>query len=390
MICQSISNLINHITPEIIEIRRDLHRHPELSLQEFRTSRVICEFLENLGIEYRQVAGTGVIATIMNDNSYPTIAVRAEMDALPIEDEKKCEYASRNKGISHACGHDANVAIVLGLASVLAQSRDKLRCNIRLLFEPAEETGQGAKALINGGALRSPDVEQIIIFHLANSSPLGMEIQRHVSTAAISSLKIKVMGKSGHWGDKGKGIDAIMVAAEVVSAISRLNKDYQSELPFIVGIGTISGGIKSNIIADSVELEGTLRAFSIEERNGIFQHLKGTVKEIEYRTKATINLTLSEGIPPIYNHPDLVKLGKAVAEPILGKDNVNITDTLYLVGDNAAFYFSRIQGVRLVFLAGKQNEKNYPIHSPRFDFDEEIMPAAIKILYSLVAKINSR
>lgn len=381
---ESVQNIIT----EAIEIRRQLHMYPELSFEEFKTSGLICNFLNNVGIEYKRAAKTGVVATIMSNEKYPTIAVRAEIDALPIQDEKTCGYASKNNGVSHACGHDGITAIVLGLAKILYKKRATLKCNVKFIFEPAEEIGKGAKALIQEGALKNPRVDRIIVFHLGNSAPLGMEIQRSVSTAEICSLNIKITGKSSHWGEYEKGVDAIYAAGRVICTINELNNTCKSKMPMVMGIGTISGGTKNNIVAETVEMKGTLRTFCMEDRNGLIQIIKEKLAVIEVETGAAIDVNMVPKIPSIYNDPELVQIGSAIGEGVFGADNVSISSTPFLAGDDAGFYFNEVRGIRIAFFAQRNNEVNYPLHNSRFDFNEKIIPLAIETLEGIIAELQ--
>ena len=382
-----INESIQNLVPEIIKIRRQLHMFPEMSLEEFKTSQIICDFLDSLGIHYKK-AKTGVIATIMNNKDFPTIAIRAEMDALPIQDEKSCEYASKINGVMHACGHDGIVAITLGLAKILHDNKEKLKCNVKFLFEPAEEIGKGAKALIKEGALVNPKVDGIIIFHLTNSSPLGMEIQQSISTAEICSLNIKVTGKSSHWAESAKGVDAIHAAGKVICYVRELSNTYKSKMPLVMGIGTISGGTKTNIIAENVEMHGTLRTFCTEDRNAIINSLKEKLSEIEAESGALIELEFGSKIPSVCNDCEFVKIGAAVGERVFGKNNMCIASTPYLAGDNAGFYFNKVRGLRVVFFAEKSGQVNYPLHNSKFDFNEEIFPYAIETLYGIIYEMK--
>lgn len=377
-------NLIKEITPEIIGIRRQLHMFPELSLKEFETCKLICDLLHKIGIPYKIVADTGVVAEIINNEKYPTFAIRAEMDALPIQDEKSCEYASKNENIMHACGHDGIVAIALGLAYIFYQTKNELKCNIKFIFEPAEEIGKGAKAMIKAGALLYPKVDRILIFHLANSLPVGMEIQGSVSTCEISSLNIKIKGRSSHWGEVGKGIDAIKVSGKVICSVNEINSTYNSKMPFVIGIGTIRGGVKTNIVADTVEMKGTLRTFNEQDRNNICDFLKKIQDKIQKESGALIEIKTVPKIPSVYNDCELVTIGRNVGKNIFGKQNVSTSSKPYLAGDNAGFYFKKVKGVRVVFFAEIEGEKNYPLHNSKFDFDEKIIPLAIQTLYEII------
>ncbi|AKN30586.1 amidohydrolase [Clostridium carboxidivorans P7] len=377
-------NLIEKITPEIIKIRRQLHMYPELSLQEFETCKLICSFLHKIGIPYKIVADTGVVAEIINDENYPTFAIRAEMDALPIQEETSCEYASKNENIMHACGHDAIVSIALGLSYVLYQTKENLKCNIKFIFEPGEEIGKGAKAMIKGGALLKPKVDRILIFHLANSLPVGMEIRKNVSTCEISSLNIKIRGKASHWCEVNKGIDAIKVAGKVICAVSEINDTYKSKMPFVVGIGTIRGGVKTNVIAESVEMKGTLRTFYERDRVNICKLLSKMQEKLQKESGSLIEIKTMPKIPSVYNDDELVTIGRKVGKSIFGKQHVTTSIKPYLAGDNAGFYFKRVKGARVVFFAEIEGEKNYPLHNSKFNFDEKIIPLAIQTIYKII------
>ncbi|OPJ62104.1 M20 metallopeptidase family protein [Clostridium oryzae] len=383
---EQVIKLIKTITPEVINMRRKLHSFPELSFKEFKTSQFICNFLSDTGIECVNLANTGVSATIMVDTNLPTIAIRAEMDALPIQEENSFYFASKIPGVMHACGHDGIVAAALGLAKVLHMNKDILNCNVKFIFEPAEEIGKGAKALINEGVLKDPDVDKILIFHYANSEPLGMEIQKGVSTAELCSLSIKIKGKSTHWGELQNGVDSISAASKVISVIDDIRKTYRSKMPMVLGIGTINGGSKGNIVADSVEMKGTLRTFCIEDRDYVLNFLNKRFDEIEKDTCAIIESDIAPRIPSVYNASKLVKIGVEAGIEVFGNERMCISEHPFLAGDNAGFYFQKVPGLRMVFFAEKQGEDNYPLHNSKFDFNESILPLTIETLYRVIDK----
>ena len=334
---------ITAITSDIIKMREHLHMYPELSGQEYKTSGYIKDMLDSSGIPSEIIGDTGVIGTISVNKSYPTIAVRAEIDALPIAEQTGADYQSRNPGVMHACGHDGIAATALGLAKLLNQHKEILKCNVRFLFEPAEEIGQGAKTLIKAKALENPKVDKIIVFHYTNSQPIGMEIQSGISTAMIGRISITIKGKSSHWGERENGVDAISVSAKVISAIDSINDSYTSKLPFVIGIGIIHGGVRNNIMADSVEMGGTLRAFRVDEFRAIYGCLRSKIEQIASETHAEVTVSLLSQIPAICNSPDLVKTGLSVGKKIFG-DQCILGNRPYLAGDNAAYYFQLVKG----------------------------------------------
>lgn len=371
---------------EVINIRRHLHKYPEISEKEYKTCEYIRNYLNNIGINNKVVGDTGVVGSIINDYKYPTIALRAEMDALPIYEENSCEYKSKNIGVMHACGHDGIVATVLGLAKLLQNNKESLKCNIKLIFEPAEEVGKGARKLINEKVLENPRVDKMIIFHFANSQSIGMEIQKNVSTAIIGRIAIDILGKSSHWGDADKGINAISASGKVINTIDEINDEFKDKISFVLGMGIINGGIKNNIMADKVSLEGTLRAFNEDDFLFLLNNLKKRMNELEKQTGAKIKVNLKSMLPNVINDPYLVEVGSKIGKEIFNDKYVLGTNP-YLAGDNAAYYFQLVPGVRIVFFAEKENEINYPLHNSRFDFNEDIFYHAIKTLFKIIVNI---
>lgn len=377
---------ITAISSDIIKMREHLHMYPELSNKEYKTSGYIKDMLNSFGISAEIIGNTGVIGSILVDKSFPTIAVRAEIDALPITEQTGADYQSRNAGVMHACGHDGIAATALGLAKLLNSHKKSLKCNVRFLFEPAEEIGKGAKALIKAKALENPRVDKVIVFHYTNSQPIGMEIQRNISTAMIGKIKITIKGKSSHWGERKNGIDAISISAKVISAIDRINDGYPSKMPFVIGIGIIHGGVRNNIMADSVEMAGTLREFQSNEFQTIYNCLKSKIEQVASETHATITVSLLSQIPAICNSPDLVEIGMDAGKKIFGEQCI-LGNQPYLAGDNAAYYFQLVKGLRIVFFAKKYGQDIYPLHNSKFDFDEGIFPFAVTTLYNLIISL---
>ena len=377
---------ITAISSDIIKMREHLHMYPELSGQEYKTSGYTKDMLNSFGISAEIIGNTGVIGTILVDKSFPTIAARAEIDALPITEQTGADYQSRNAGVMHACGHDGIAATALGLAKLLNSHKKSLKCNVRFLFEPAEEIGKGAKALIQAKALENPRVDKVIVFHYTNSQPIGMEIQRSISTAMIGKISITIKGKSSHWGERENGIDPISISAKVITAIDSINDGYPSKMPFVIGIGIIHGGVRNNIMADSVEMAGTLRAFQADEFQTIYNCLKSKIEQVASETHATITVSLLSQIPAICNSPDLVEIGMDVGKKIFGEQCV-LGNRPYLAGDNAAYYFQLVKGLRIVFFAKKFGQDIYPLHNSRFDFDEGVFPFAVSTLYNLIISL---
>ena len=376
----------NDLVKEVIKIRRYLHKYPEISEKEYNTCKYIRNYLNNIGINNKVIGKTGAVGTLIKDKDLPTVAIRAEIDALPINEENTFEYKSKNNGVMHACGHDGITAVVLGLAKLLSENKDKLNCNVKFIFEPAEEVGKGAKKLIEEKVLEDPKVDNMIIFHFANSDTIGMEIQKHISTATIGRVSINILGKSSHWGDAKEGIDAISISGKVLNIIDKMNNSLKDKGPFILGIGMINGGVKNNIMADSVRLEGTLRAVGDDKFNYLLNYLKEKMKILSEESGAKIEVNLESKLPSVVNDYNLVQIGRKIGEDIF-KERFVLGEKVYLAGDNAAYYFQKTPGIRMVFFAKRENEINYPLHNSKFDFNEDIFYYALSTIYQMVLSI---
>lgn len=376
----------NDLVKEVIKIRRYLHKYPEISEKEYNTCKYIRNYLNNIGINNKVIGKTGAVGTLIKDKDLPTVAIRAEIDALPINEENTFEYKSKNNGVMHACGHDGITAVVLGLAKLLSENKDKLSCNVKFIFEPAEEVGKGAKKLIEEKVLENPKVDNMIIFHFANSDTIGMEIQKDISTATIGRVSINILGKSSHWGDAKEGIDAISISGKVLNIIDKMNNSLKDKGPFILGIGMINGGVKNNIMADSVRLEGTLRAVGDDKFNYLLNYLEEKMKILSEESGAKIEVNLESKLPSVVNDYNLVQIGRKIGEDIF-KERFVLGEKVYLAGDNAAYYFQKTPGIRIVFFAKKENEINYPLHNSKFDFNEDIFYYALSTIYQMVLSI---
>ena len=377
---------------ELVRLRRHLHQHPEFSMQEVETSRFIEEYLKQLGIPCRIVGETGVIGTLYRNQKTQQscerprmIAVRAEIDALPVTEETGLPFASADEGKMNACGHDAITADVLCLAKVLAEHREEMKYDVRFLFEPAEETGEGARYLIANGALKQPEPEAVLVFHYGNQETRAMEIQKSVSTAAVGGIRIHIKGKASHWSQRREGVDAIYASSRLVCAIHEINENFQTQHPFVLGFGLLHAGKSGNIMADEAELTGSLRAFTEQDFAAVFEKLQQSASFVEQETGVSIRIELTKKIPPIINDPALVLKGERIGREMFGEKYYS-GEVPFLVGDNAAFYMEKIPGMRAVFLAGKEGEEAYPVHHSRFDIDESVMMDALEFLVRFVTE----
>lgn len=369
---------------KMLTYRRHFHRYPEVSLEEFETCAYIETILKQAGYQPVRVTETGLSALLWKGEDCPTIAIRAEMDALPVTEATGLPFSSVRPGVMHACGHDGILAVALALAELMAEPehREQLKYNIKFIFQPAEEAGNGTKLMMDAGVLEQPHVDEMIIFHFVTDHRPGIDIQERVASATLGKVEIEVQGLSTHWGAYESGIDAIHAAALAVECVTDINLYYPLARPFALGLGTIHGGTGRNIMADSVRLSGTLRTQGLREYQEISQILKKRLTDIEKTTGARIRLTLSDHpTPSIINDGALVEKALQAGAYVFGPEHSTLSHELFLSGDNAALFFQETRGVFIIFMAPNQDGSQFPFHNPRFDFGEDVFPFALCTLY---------
>lgn len=377
-------------TDELLRLRRHFHQHPELALREKETSSFIQSYMEKLGYALTPVSPTGWIAEFPElQNREKCIVVRAEMDALPIEERTGLSYSSVNAGCMHACGHDAILASALILAKIIAEEKDSFPVSVRFLFEPAEEIGEGAARMIEAGALDGADA--FLMFHYAGDESFGMTVHEGQASSMIGGMEIHIHGKSSHWCEAEKGIDAIYGASVAAKAICELNRDYKGRGKALIGIGSIHGGEYANIIADHVVMKGNIRACREEDHRRLQKGLRDILKKTEEETGTEI--LVREPKPPVLpfaNDASLTdavkKAGKKVFKERFWTEG---EEELFLSGDNAYRYFQKVKGVFAVFLAGLE-EENYPLHHSKFQIDEAVLPYSVEALYEIIKEAGRK
>ncbi|MGE5679229.1 MAG: M20 metallopeptidase family protein, partial [Pseudomonadota bacterium] len=266
----NIKKRTEEVFDELVAIRRDLHMNPELSGKEFRTSAKICEYLDGWGVEYKSgVAGTGVVAIIQGKKAGRTVAARADIDALPIAEKCESEYRSQNVGVMHACGHDVHTTVQLGVAKLIKEMEDELAGNVKLFFQPAEEDIGGAERMVAEGCMSEPEVDNVIGLHVMPYLDAGnVELKYGKLNASSGEFYINIKGKSGHGAYPDTAVDAIVIAGNVITALQSMVSRNVSPLESVVlSIGKVNGGVKNNIIADTVAMSGTLRTLDEAARN---------------------------------------------------------------------------------------------------------------------------
>ena len=361
---------------EIVRLRRDFHMHPELSQQEERTAGVVELTLRQLNIQTRRVAETGVVGILTGKWPGRTVAIRADMDALPLQDDKITEYASQEPGKMHACGHDAHTAILLGAAMLLCQYRDDFAGTVKFFFQPAEEDGGGAEPMIEAGVMENPHVDAVFGLHVSHEIATG-KIGVHPGKfyAACDTLDIVVRGKESHGARPHSGVDAILAASHIVTALqSFVSRNVNPVDSAVVTVGMFNGGYQRNIIADKVELGATVRTLTPEVRKQAQDRLPRLVSLLAESFGATAEVHYELGYPPLVNDPGMTEFVRQSAAELLGGENVELVEQPFLGGEDFAFFLQRAPGS--FFQLGIRNEEKgtiQPIHTHLFDIDEDAL-----------------
>ena len=381
-----IQDLAEKLRDRLIEIRRHIHTHPELSAQEHKTAAFVAGVLSSSGVRVTETVGkTGVVAEVMgNGTDARLLAIRTDMDALPIEERTGLEYASREPGIMHACGHDVHTTVGLGTAMILAQLASELPGNVRLLFQPAEEIAQGASWLIADGVMDK--VTAILSLHVFPSISAGsIGVRYGALTAAADDLEIEIIGESGHGARPHEAIDAIWIAAQVITTLQQAISRTQNPLrPVVLSIGQINGGRAPNVIADRVKLLGTVRSLHPETRANLPTWITKIVAGVCDSYGARYHVNYRPGVPSVQNDLALSQLVQTAAEEAFGSDRVLVLTEPSLGAEDFSMYLERAPGTMFRLGVGyKDRVLNYPLHHPLFDVDESaIITGVVTMAYS--------
>jgi amidohydrolase len=400
-----IDRLAAEVEPQAIAWRRDLHQHPELSNGEVRTAGIVADHLRRLGLEVRtQVAHTGVVAVLRGGRPGPVVALRADMDALPVTEaldlpfasQVKTEYNGRQVGVMHACGHDVHTAVLMAVAQVLAQVREELPGTVKFLFQPAEEGAPqgeqgGAELMIREGALENPKPEVIFALHVNPNYLAGTLAYRPGATMANQdSLRIVVRGRQTHGALPWGGTDPIVVASQIVLGLQTI-VSRQIDLPLapaVITIGAIHGGVRSNIIPDEVEMIGTIRTFEPQMRKDIFDRIRKTAALIAQSGGADADVTIDPGYPVTFNDPNLTARMVPVLEGVVGKGHAVVMPPM-TGAEDFSYYQQQIPGLYFflgVTPPGSDCQKAPMLHSPRFFVDEGALVLGIRSLAHLTLR----
>lgn len=385
---------VDKLTEEVIQLRRDFHRHPELGFQEHRTSRKVCEYLEALGLEVKRIAKTGVVATLVGQGAGRTVMLRADMDALPIEEQNQLPYKSENPGIMHACGHDGHTAMLLVAAKILSRCRKQIKGNVKFVFEPNEE-GVAALQMIEEGALKNPKVDACFGIHLWSPLESGkMAITAGPVMAGMNHFTLSIKGRGGHTATPQSSVDPILTAANVIQAVQAIQTREISVLqPTIIVFGKIKGGTASNVIPDKVTLKGTMRYLHETDENSE-ESPESRFERIIAHTcqahRAEYELRFVEAHPTLINDRSMTELVRSAAremlegrtsgsEPVCGTAE-KIVSYISMAGEDFSEFAARVPGVFYFIGAGnRRKETDYPHHHPRFNIDEDVLKLGVEM-----------
>ncbi len=369
---------------QLVAWRRDLHRHPELGFEEERTAALIAQHLHTLNFDQVRtgIAQTGVVALLKGAHPGPTVMLRFDMDALPVEEENDVPYRSEVPGKMHACGHDGHVAIGLGVATLLARHRTEMHGQVKLVFQPAEEGLGGAKRMVEEGVLDTPRPDVVFGLHVWNPLPSGyVAIQEGPLMAAAGKFDIEIVGRGGHSAQPHLTVDPIVVAAQVINAIqSIVSRNLDPLESLVISVGELHAGAAFNVIPGQAILRGTLRAFSDNVMHMAQSRLRSLAEGIAQAHGARA-IVLAETIaPPLLNHPRATAIAKEAAQHLLGEERI-VRIKPVMVAEDVAEFLSRVPGCFM--LLGIRNEAKglvYGHHHPRFDIDEDVLPLGVALL----------
>ncbi len=371
----NVRELAEKYKGELVALRREFHKNPELSWKEIQTGNRVEEELKKIGIEVKRIAKTGVVGTLKGREGGKVVALRADMDALPIEEANNdIPYKSKNSGVMHACGHDSHTAMLLIAAKILWKLRDQIKGTVKFIFQPAEENMQGAKKMLDEGVMEG--VDAILGIHIWSQFPTGkVSLEAGPRFAAGDRFKITVKGKGSHGAIPHLGVDAIVAASAIVMNLqSIISREINPLEPVVVSIGTINGGFNFNVICNEVVLEGTTRSFNQDVQNRFPSMIKRIVDHTasSFNAKAEIDYTV--GSLSCINDPIVSQMAKASIIKLYGEDIV--ADFEQTMGGEDFSYFNQTVPGIMVFLGAGNKEKNttYPHHHEKFNLDEDALP----------------
>jgi len=370
-------------------MRRDFHSHPELGFHEIRTAGIVANELTSLGLEvHTGVGGTGVVALLEGAKPGPVVLVRADMDALPIQEETGAPYASQNPGIMHACGHDGHTAVLLTVAKMLTTHRSQLSGIVKFMFQPAEEGMGGAEKMIAEGVLENPKVDLALALHVWNEKPIGwVGIAGGPVMAGAEIFKVKLLGKGGHGAVPHQAVDPVLAAAQVISGLQGIVARNIAPLQTaVVSVCTIHGGEAFNVIPPAVEMTGTIRTFEPEVRTRVLERFEKTVKSIAEGMGCQAEIELQLLTPATINQPETANRVQEVSRRLFPETVVDTANHITMGSEDFAFILEKVPGC-FIFIGSANTEKGLDAghHHPKFDIDETALPRGAALMAATIS-----
>ena len=370
-------------------MRRDFHSHPELGFHEVRTAGIVANELTSLGLEvHTGVGGTGVVALLEGAKPGPVVLVRADMDALPIQEETGAPYASQNLGIMHACGHDGHTAVLLTVAKMLTTHRSQLSGIVKFMFQPAEEGMGGAEKMIAEGVLENPKVDVALALHVWNEKPIGwVGIAGGPVMAGAEIFKVKLLGKGGHGAVPHQAVDPVLAAAQVISGLQGIVARNIAPLQTaVVSVCTIHGGEAFNVIPPAVEMTGTIRTFEPEVRTRVLERFEKTVKSIAEGMGCLAEIELQLLTPATINQPETANRVQEVSRRLFPETVVDTANHITMGSEDFAFILEKVPGC-FIFIGSANTEKGLDAghHHPKFDIDETALPRGAALMAATIS-----
>ncbi len=388
-----IGQAVSEIEKWMIELRRYFHMYPELGFEEYSTARKISDELEKLNIQHTLgVAGTGVVALIEGEDASVNecIAIRADMDALPLQDAKNSDYKSRHKNKMHACGHDAHMAMLLGLAKILKQEETNLKGSVKLIFQPAEETDGGALPMIKAGVLENPKVDKIFGIHVSSDLDVGKVALKYGQIYARScNFDLHIKGVSAHGAHPEKGVDAVIVSTEIVSNIQKIiSRNINAEESCVITVGMINGGVQENVIAEKVNLKGTIRTLNKESMDYIKYKMDENIRHITQMHQASYSLTFKDGYEEAVNDKNTTDIVKKAGLNTVGLKNTIVYEKPSMGVEDMAYFLKEVPGCYFQIGVGKGSGKKLAHHSNTFDIDENGMKFGVEMYLNILKELG--
>lgn len=390
---QTIDKLIAQVTPKIGQFRRELHKNPEPAFHETGTAARVVELLKTIpNIEIRSgVAGTGVVATLGRDKTGPCVGLRADMDCLRMQEKNSFSHASVIEGCMHACGHDGHTACLVGAALVLGEMPQELAGPVKFIFQPAEENMGGARVMIEQGALENPRVEAIFGLHGTTVLPLGgIGLRSGAQMAASRYFTITIHGRGCHAASPHRGIDPVLIGSQIICAVQSIVSRNISPLePGLISIPKFTGSTAPNVIPETVILEGTLRALSVAVRDLLEHRLQQLVRETAAAYGGNAEISYYGGYPLLENDPQSVSLVRDAAAVFMVPEQINTNCSPSMGAEDFAFYLEKIPGAFFWLGLQPEGEPLPSLHHPRFDFNDEVIPTAIRLHCEIARKFTT-